>query len=233
MKQSKRYVTVFMAVLCAGALLSGCMDGGNDKPQANEPQESNGQQALNVQQALNEQITNNATSLSAEQAKTIFKDIQDLYSSIYNSDINKLENFTIAFSNEQKQGTATFIDADVEVDMTLIRHPEDSPLIQGMKKAIAEIKNDADQARAETTMEGYLKEMEAEYKQTARVNAPMQIELNTSNAGDFAYTLYYLVENGGEITKYPAKEYFEDHFKENAVDKEQQGYDLIKQELAQ
>lgn len=227
MKQSKKLFTVLMAVLCAGALLGGCMTGSNDKEQAHEPQESNGEQALN------EQITNTATSLSTEQGKAIFKDIQDLYLSIYNSDINKLENFTVVYSNEQKQGTTTSIDADVEVDMTLIRHPEDSPLIQGMKKAIAEIKNDADKARAETTMEGYLKEMEAEYKQTTRVIAPMQIELNTNNENDFAYTLYYLVENGGEITKYPAKEYFEDNFKENAADKEQQGYDLIKQELAQ
>lgn len=227
MKQSKRYFIVLMAVLCAGALLGGCMAGSDDKQQANEPQETDGQKALN------EQITNTATSLSTEQGKAIFKDIQDLYLSIYNSDINKLENFTVVFSNEQKQGTTTSIDADVEVDMTLIRHPEDSPLIQGMKKAIAEIKNDADKARAETIMEGYLKEMEAEYKQTARVIAPMQIELNTNNESNFAYTLYYLVENGGEITKYPAEEYFEDNFKENAADKEQQGYDLIKQELAQ
>lgn len=61
-------------------------------------------------------------------------------------------------------------------------------------------------------------------EQTEVISSSMTLESQESN-GQQALS--------EQNTKYPAEEYFEDNFKENAADKEQQGYDLIKQELAQ
>ncbi|MNJ67181.1 hypothetical protein D3C77_633330 [compost metagenome] len=102
-----------------------------------------------------------------------------------------------------------------------------------MKKALSEAETDKEKEAAQQTIEGHLKEMEADYNQTVRINAPLRIELESSSKDNLKYTLYYLVENGGEVTKHPAKAYFEENFKEDRTQKQQMGYDLIKEELAQ
>jgi len=54
--------------------------------------------------------------------------------------VYKLDNFTIAFSNQTKKDKDIFIDITVMADWKTIRKPEDSPVIIGMNEVVKEIK---------------------------------------------------------------------------------------------
>ena len=53
---------------------------------------------------------------------------------------HKLDNFTIAFSNQTKKDKDIFIDITVMADWKTIRKPEDSPVIIGMNEVVRERK---------------------------------------------------------------------------------------------
>lgn len=219
MYKFNKLVCLLLFVVLFGFLLCGCGITLNKETISNE--------------VNNVEITNTSKSLTDNQAKIIFKDIHELILSTYSSETYKLDNFAIEFENEKNEENKVLVDVNVDFDMTLIRHPENSPLIKGMKKALSEINNDKEKEIALKTIDGFLKEIIPEYNKTNRNMFNLRMELEDGSKSNLKYKLFYLLENAGQVAMHPAKEYFEENFKEDANEKEKMGFDLVKEELTQ
>ncbi len=158
------------------------------------------------------EIENNSTELTEEQAKESAKEIQAIMIETY-QDIYSFENFKISFSDSDD-----IIDVNVEVDWIAIRKPEDNPIIQGMKEATKDITDPREKKKSEKIIEGFLKELVGEYKETERISTKLKIEKNGDN-----YGIMYPEVKEGETTLYPMKEYYNENFKENVEQRKELG----------
>ncbi|RXZ78570.1 hypothetical protein EBB07_26315 [Paenibacillaceae bacterium] len=217
MKINRIFLFLLLAVGIIGFVLSGCTD-----PQS-EANLSNG--------ITNDQI-NNESSLTTEQANIVFRAVQELLLSTYPRETDKLDNISIHFTNEQTDNNVSILDVNVEADMTSIRKPEDSPLIAGMQKALSEANNDVEKKAGKQLIDGHLKEMAPYFNKTGRALFPLRLTFENGDKSDFKYELFYLLSISEQVTIYPAKTYFEEHFKEDSVEKEQMGYEMMKEELS-
>lgn len=109
--------------------------------------------------------------------------IQD-YEKLY-----KLDHFTYDYKTREVNHTQ-FIDINIYADMTLTRHPQESPFVIGMKSALDELTNEVDKANVQREIDLYSKEIEELY-------------LNIPNRSTFTYTIsqdevFHLAEQSSE-----------------------------------
>ncbi|TVX97148.1 hypothetical protein [Cohnella terricola] len=182
--------------------------------------------------AASKQIINNSKYLSAEQAEVVYQDIVGLLLSTYPQKSDRVENVSLLFSDYHIEGSVISVDVTADADLTSITAPEDRPVIIGMSKALSEANDEKLGEAGKQMIEGYLKEMEPYYNKTDRSSFPLRLTFDKDNKKNFNYELFYLLTVSGQTTMHPAKAYFEQHFEENSEEKEQLGYDMMKEELA-
>lgn len=170
--------------------------------------------------------------LSEKDKNTITEDIEALFAETWDRQHYKIDNISVQFLNDQDEGEKTSIDANVSYTMTLIRDPEDSPLIRGMKEALAKIKPDDERKIAQDMIDGYLKEKEPYYNKELQLSHPLKVEVIDNGNSELEYQLFYPVTNGEEVTLHPAREYFLGNFKEDEAAQQKMGEDMIHEEIA-
>ncbi|MGG3281328.1 hypothetical protein [Paenibacillus solani] len=178
-----------------------------------------------------EQQEKGAHKLSDKDKNIITEDIKSLFAETWDPQHYRIDNISVQFLNEQDEGDKTSVDANVSYTMTLIRNPADSPLIRGMKEALAKIKPDDERKIAQDMIDGYLKEKEPEFNQEQQLSLPLKVEVTNNGNDDLEYQLLYPVTNGEEITLHPAREYFLENFKEDEAAQEKMGEDMINEEI--
>ncbi|KOP65575.1 hypothetical protein AMS62_10200 [Bacillus sp. FJAT-18019] len=179
-----------------------------------------------------EQQEKGAHELSDKDKNIITEDIKTLFSETWDRQHYRIENISVQFLNGKDEGDKTIIDANVSYTMTLIRDPADSPLIRGMKEALAKIKPDDERKIAQDMIDGYLKEKEPEFNKEQQLSLPLKVEVTETGNSALEYQLLYPVTNGEEVTLHPAREYFLENFKENEAAQERMGEDMVNEEIA-
>ena len=107
-------------------------------------------------------INNASESVTSGQAQVIFNDIKQRILFKY-GEIYSFDNFSFELRNERIEDGRTLVDADVYADMTLTRHPSDSPFIKGMSASLSGIGNKAEKALVKSRIDGYVAEIEKLY----------------------------------------------------------------------
>lgn len=144
-------------------------------------------------------------------AEDIYQDVLALEQELCDQ-INEIENSRIIYLTEETKENAVFIRAVFEADYTVIRKPEDHPMIQGMYEAADELLTEQEKKAADAYIDGHLKELYPLYQQTNRVPLDVVVKLDADSSG---YQLYYpYVENNKEklkpLHKYAVKNWKED-----------------------
>jgi lipoprotein len=139
----------------------------------------------------------------------------------------KLDNFTIAFSNQTKKDKDIFIDITVMADWKTIRKPEDSPVIIGMNEAVKELKTKEEIDKANGIISGYIAEMNP-YNKMERLPDYFKVRFIKGNTNK--YELLF-PERIGKTTLYPLKEYYNKNFKENREERMKLGRETLLRDL--
>ena len=140
----------------------------------------------------------------------------------------KLDNFTIAFSNQTKKDKDIFIDITVMADWKTIRKPEDSPVIIGMNEVAKELKTKEEIDKAKEIISGYIAEMNP-YNKMERL--PDYFKLRFIKGNTNKYELLFPERIGGKTTLYPLKEYYNKNFKENREERMKLGRETLLRDL--
>ena len=156
------------------------------------------------------EIELNSVELSEKMAEAIAEEIAELMQDSAKG-ISGLENFSFTFYELESEQENRMLRVSVEADSTLVREPEESPLIQGMKKAQSELTYEAERTFARTMIDSMLAQMEADREE--RICEPA-IFVTLDEKGD--YELAY-----GDAERTPLEDYFQ---KENAEQEEILGY---------
>ena len=172
-------------------------------------------------------IENTSNKLSQEQANKYAKSIQTIIVETYIG-INSIENFKVIFEDEKDK--IDKINVTVESDWTVIRKPEENPVILGMKEEIKALKNEKEKQLAEEIMEGFLKEFEAEYQKTQRIKEKLVLEKKASEKEE--YEIFYPEIIDGKSTLYPMKEYYDKNFKEDVEQRKELGHNTLLERLS-
>ncbi len=138
-------------------------------------------------------VQNLETSLSTEQITKITVDVKNQILTKY-AGIYSFDNFSFDFLNEKLDNGQVSVDVNVHVDMTLVRHPVDSPYVQGMKVALLKIQDDDEKAIAEEEINNYLKEVEQYYNVPSPSAILYQIHIpqqSTLKVASNSYELFY------------------------------------------
>ena len=139
----------------------------------------------------------------------------------------KLDNFTIAFSNQTKKDKDIFFDITVMADWKTIRKPEDSPVIIGMNEVVNELKTKEEIDKAKGIISGYIAEMNP-YNKLERLPDYFKVRFIKGNTNK--YELLY-PERIGKTTLYPLKEYYNKNFKENREERMKLGRETLLRDL--
>lgn len=139
----------------------------------------------------------------------------------------KLDNFTIAFSNQTKKDKGIFIDITVMADWKTIRKPEDSPVIIGMNEVVKELKTKEEIDKAKGIISGYIAEMNP-YNKLERLPDYFKVRFIKGNTNK--YELLF-PERIGKTTLYPLKEYYNKNFKENREERMKLGRETLLRDL--
>lgn len=134
-------------------------------------------------------------SSEAQIAESAFYDIKDQIIDDY-SELYKLDDFRYDYTLRDEMDKQ-YLDINVYVDMTLTRHPSESPYVLGMEKALHEVKDTAMKEVLQDDIDAYVDEIE-----TLCVNIPDRstftyaVELDNAAAANVLragqnYTLFY------------------------------------------
>lgn len=139
--------------------------------------------------------------------------------------INKIENSRMVFLSEETKEQEVFIRAVFEADYTLVRKPENHPMIQGMYEAVEELLADQEKQAADAYIDGHLKELYPSYQKKQRV--PMEVVVKIDERDGSRYQLYYpFVKNNKEKLK-PLHKYAVTYWKEDPKKMRQLGRDML------
>lgn len=164
--------------------------------------------------------------LGEEVATKIGNEIKEIITSAQEG-VYKLENFTIAFSNQTKKGHDFLIDITVESDWKTIRKPEDSPTIIGMNRVVKELKSKEEIEVAKSMISGYIVEL-SPYNEIQRI--PEYFKVRFIDGQSDKYELLY-PEVMGKTTLHPLKEYYHNHFKEKWEESIEMGRETLLRDL--
>lgn len=216
------YMTVF-----AMLFLAGCGASRADTVKANDSGMKN--EGWRIQEACSE--------ITDEMAEKIYQDILKLEQDLRKG-ICTVENSRIVFLKEERKDNEVTVRAVFESDVTGIRKPKDHPMIQGMYEAKDKLVTDEQREAAETYIQGWLAELEPEYRKTYRLSHDIVVKFDMKNGKE--YHLYYpfqkesneISEPSGqpEETLEPFEQYAADHWKENAEEQRQMGTDRVLEE---
>lgn len=113
--------------------------------------------SVSVNAAQNVTVTNES-SIQEGQVNVIcdavVENIEENYEGVY-----VFDNYNITVHNLTEEGAKTYVDIDVLVDMTLIRNPQDSPYVKGMKAAVDAIIDDTEKDIAQQEYDAYLQKV--------------------------------------------------------------------------
>ncbi len=142
-------------------------------------------------------VTNETSFLGEEQVdaicKAVVENIEENYEGVY-----AFDNYDITVHNQTEKGDALYVDVDVLVDMTLIRNPEDSPYMMGMKAALDEIAGAEENEIAQQEYDAYLQKIMPYYNLPVltgflyRVYVPTMMVLDSES--DFRFDMYHRMD---------------------------------------
>lgn len=170
-------------------------------------------------------ISDSCQWLTAQRAESVFQDIKDLRET-FAEGIGKVENPTIVFSKESKKEDTITVEADFEADYTIIRKPDDNPIIQGMYEAKKNLKLKKEKEFAEKCIQGYLTEMNATYQVTERYPTTVIVKFNTKDKPEH-YELFYDLVTEGKSNLAPFRQYAMENWKENVQERRQMGNEVL------
>ncbi len=119
------------------------------------------------------------------------ENIEQNYAEVY-----AFDNYDITIHNEtEENGT---LSVDVLVDMTLIRNPQESPYVLGMKTAVDEIANTAEKEFAQQKLDAYLEMVMPYYNQPVLAGFLYRVYIPTTMAmdadGTFEFDMYHRMD---------------------------------------
>lgn len=100
-------------------------------------------------------------SIEAEVAEDAFYEIKDQIIDDY-SHLYKLDDFSYDYT-VRDEDDKKYLDINVYVDMTLTRHPSQSPYVLGMEKALSEVTDADDKKSLQEEIDAYVTEIETLY----------------------------------------------------------------------
>lgn len=154
--------------------------------------------------ALSESVSSGSSiSLETQTAKAAFLDIKEQIIKDY-GELYKLDDFSYDYKVRDDQGKK-YLDINVYVDMTLTRHPSQSPYVLGMQKALNEMEDSSVKKELQDEVDSYINEIETLY-----FNIPdsstftYAVELNDDNglrtmSSETNYKLFYRTDTDEEI----------------------------------
>lgn len=154
--------------------------------------------------ALSESVSSGSSiSLETQTAKVAFLDIKEQIIKDY-GELYTLDDFSYDYKVRDDQGKK-YLDINVYVDMTLTRHPSQSPYVLGMQKALNEMEDSSVKKELQDEVDSYIKEIETLY-----FNIPdsstftYAVELNDDNglrtmSSETNYKLFYRTDTDEEI----------------------------------
>lgn len=173
-------------------------------------------------------IENNCKKLTTEKAREIAEEIREITTETQ-KDIYSLDNFFIKFENEKEVEGKLMVDITAESDWTIIRKPEENPIIIGMREAQSSLKTEKEKEKAEVFISGFLAEMQEEYdKKTERIPEYLKIRLDSESE---SYELLFPEVLNGETTLYSMKEYYDKNYKENRKEKIELGRNTLLEQM--
>jgi len=120
------------------------------------------------------------TSLTDKQAAVISDYVQKQLLAKY-AGIYAFDHFSFEFANEKIEHNKFSIDVNVDVDMTLIRNPADSPFVQGMQSAVSELDSEQEQRIGQSEINAFLQETESYYNTPSPSTFLYRIEVGLSS----------------------------------------------------
>ncbi|MEK3785443.1 amidase domain-containing protein [Paenibacillus sp. FSL K6-1230] len=147
-----------------------------------------------------------SSSLTLEQQERILADIKEQLQAKYGS-VYKLDNFSATFEAPVVEDHMIYIDLNVDADMTLTRHPADSPYVQGMEAALAEVTEDSERELAQLEIDNFLQEVEPYYNTPSpsaflyRIQLDSGNELNTNSLSSIDENSSYELFHRADITE--------------------------------
>ena len=155
-------------------------------------------------------------SLDADVAENIAEDIAELIGKAWEN-VYEPDNFKFTFYKVESESGEELFRVSVEMDRIMVREPEDSPVIIGMKKAQSELTYEAERTYAQTMIDSML----AQIKQENRVHICEPAIFATVNERG-RYVLAY-----GDTDRTPLEVFFT---RENAEQEEFLGYLTVYQQ---
>ena len=152
---------------------------------------------LPVSAAQTSNVTLDNISLQEDQVDIIVdavvENIEQNYAEVY-----AFDNYDITIHNETEEDGMLGIDVDVLVDMTLIRNPQDSPYVSGMKAAVDEIEDAAEKEFAQQELDAYLEMVMPYYNVPVLTGFLYRVYIPTTMAmdaeGTFEFDMYHRMD---------------------------------------
>lgn len=167
---------------------------------------------LTVQAAENSTVHNECSLLQEEQISgicdTVIENITESHAGIYTYD-----GFDVTIYNERQEDGNIIVDVDVLAERVLIRNPQDSPYVQGMKAEIDALDVPEEKETAMLVLDAYLQQANRYYNVPVTIAYCYQIYVPDAvavNASSTAYDIYHRVdaEDGVILTKMEENETF-------------------------
>lgn len=156
-----------------------------------------------------------------------YNDIKDQIINDYGQ-LYKLDNFSYDFATRQEQGQQYF-DIDIYVDMTLTRHPAESPFVKGMQQALVDSTDEAEKEMLQKEIDTYVSEIQDEYLNIPN-RSTFTYSIGVNNMELFssdqtpAYQIYYRTDTENEVVLIENEKLAE---VENEAAKFQEGYNVL------
>ncbi|WP_430110432.1 amidase domain-containing protein [Paenibacillus sp. B1-33] len=126
------------------------------------------------------QIQLSNTSLTDKQAAVLANYVQKQLFSKY-AGLYTFDHFSFEFGNEKIESDKFSIDVNVNVDMTLIRNPIDSPYVKGMQTAVSELRNEHEKMIGQNEIDAFLQETESYYNTPSPSTFLYRMEIGISS----------------------------------------------------
>lgn len=144
-----------------------------------------------------------SSSLETQAAETAFLDIKDQIIKDY-GELYELDDFSYDYKVRDNQGKK-YLDINVYVDMTLTRHPSQSPYVLGMQEALNEVEDISIKNELQAEIDSYVKEIETMYfniPDSATFTYAIELDNNKNlrtKSSDANYKLFYRTDTDEEI----------------------------------
>lgn len=150
-------------------------------------------------------LSEECKNMEIEMACKIAEDIQNIISSSKKG-IYKIDNFLFFFDKEEIDNEDRVFYIKVTADWTMVREPENDPVIKGMYQVYNEIQNEKEKQEAKDIINGFLVEIQSEYMLIETLT--YEVIAVVSGSGNEGYKLYYPLVRDQEETLIPLNEYF-------------------------